>query len=399
VYLKYFSKTLLLPSFIISLSIGNKGISLGSFNIAVIFTWIAIIFSMVIVFRCVKNQFLSLFLIASVFAFRVLEFISANFSIFYIVSVGLLYAMAAAILFAQNKDLIYKQIMFFTLINVFFQMLQLSGVWTWPYWFTTIVSPSQADILFVEYNDLKANIAQFRPTGILSSPTWQSLYTGLVIALHFTRKKVIPFSTFLVVLLIVLSNSKFPLLMLPITWIIIYFFGNVYQKELSNKFAIILIFVYLSYAFLFPGIAKMTFDPNLWAWSFFVRLNNLLSFVYPNGEIPIWLQIYTYGTAIEPGHEDNYFTAFAKINNFKQFVIFGIPSAFLFSIYYKNKYKNIKHITGRPVVFPLLCLVITVLYVIMFPILEAHFYYFIMGGALLPIFLTQKIPLFAARYF
>ena len=186
--------------------------------------------------------------------------------------------------------------------------------------------------------------------------------------------------------------------MLPITWIIIYFFGNVYQKELSNKFAIILIFVYLSYAFLFPGIAKMTFDPNLWAWSFFVRLNNLLSFVYPNGEIPIWLQIYTYGTAIEPGHEENYFTAFAKINNFKQFVIVGIPSAFLFSIYYKNKYKNIKHITGSPVVFPLLCLVITVLYLIMFPILEAHFYYFIFGGALLPIFLARKIPLFDAKY-
>jgi len=370
---------------------------LGTFNIAVIFTWVAIFLSMIIVFKSIKKPMLSISLVAVVLVFRVLEFYSNSFSIFYIGSVGLLYALAAAVLFSQSKDMIYKQIMFIALINVVFQVLQLSGVWDWPYLFTTISSPSHEDILFVQYSDIQVNMAQARPSGILSSPTWQSLFTGLVIALHFTRNKnIIPFSTLLVILLIILSNSKFPILMLAITWIVIYLQSEKYQKKLSLKSLLIFLSIYSVYTFLFPGIVKITLDPTLWVWSFFVRLNNLLALWYPNNDIPTFLQIFTYGTAVEPGHEDNYFTAFAKIKDFKQFFIFLTPVTVGFIWYYIKKYKALNLVTSTQVVFPLLCAIIVVLYLIMFPILEAHFYYFILGGALLPVLLNRKKALFYA---
>ena len=123
----------------------------------------------------------------------------------------------------------------------------------------------------------------------------------------------------------------------------------------------------------------------------------MLAIWYPNGDIPLFLQIFTFGTAVEPGHEDNYFTAFAKIKNFKSIFIYIAPVTFGFIWYYIRKYKALNLATSTKLVFPLLCGIVVILYTVMFPILEAHFYYFILGGALLPVLLNRKKELFFVR--
>jgi len=393
------SKALLLLSLIISFSLGDKLIMLGSFNVIISFTWFAILLSSIIIISYFKKTLFVLMLIGSVFAAKGFELISPTFSPLYFALVGLLYALAGAIIFTQNRNMVYKQIMVITCINVIFQALQLIGIWEWPYWFSTIGSANPENIFFVKYNDLHINGSQLRPVGILSSPTWLSLFTSLAIALHFTRNKnIFPFGSFLIVSIIIISNSKFPLLIFLIIALTIYLYGSAYQKRIVNKSILIFMGFYFIYFILLPGVVKTTMDPELWAWSFFVRLNNLLLVWYPDNNAPLILQVFTYGTPVEPGSESHYFTTFAKLGDYKHLLIYLIPVSFGFFWFYKKKYKELNCKSTYNVVFPFLCLVIVCLYTVMFPVFEVHFYYFIMGGALLPLFLIRKRMLFNAPY-
>jgi hypothetical protein len=393
------SKTLLLFCFIVSFSLGDKLIMLGSFNVITLLTWFAILLSSIIIFYYSKKTLFALLLIASVFATKILEIASPAFSPLYFTSVGLLYALAGAIIFAQNRNMIYKQVMVIVFINVIFQTLQLIGVWEWPYWFSTIGIADPQNIFFVEYNDLNIQGPQLRPAGILSSPTWLSLFTSLAIALHFTRNKnVIPFGSLLIISIIIISNSKFPILFFLIIALIIYLYGSTYQKGVINKSILLFIGFYFIYSILFPGVVKSTMDPELWAWSFFVRLNNLLQIWYPDNNAPLILQLFTYGTAVEPGTEKSYFTVFAKLSEYKNLLIYLIPVSFVFFWFYIKRYKELNCKYTYNLVFPLLCLIIVSLYTLMFPILEVHFYYFILGGALIPLLISGKKPLFNYNY-
>lgn len=398
------SKRLLFISLIINISIGNQQLMFGPINFGILFTWLAILCSIIIMFNTLKNRFLTISLVSFIILFRILETISPTFFTLYFLSVGLLYLFAGYIIFTQNINMIYKQIMIIVFINIFFQFAQLLGVWEWPYFFTTFGEYNPGDVIFVEMNNLNINKSQLRPSGIFASPIYQSLITTFATSLHFTRHtNRIPLASIAIILMIILSNSKYPVLGFAIISLIVLLRGTHNQKYFIIKSIMIYIFLLTIYSIIFPGVFNMTLNIRYFAWSFFVRFNNIIQILYPNQDAPLIIQLFTIDTPKAHWHKSGGYIAsgYALLAQYKSFLIYFIPIIIGLLYKYIKSVKSLIRINPiNKMLFPLACGVITITYPAMFDIFKNPFYWLITGGTLIPLLMNyMKNSIYISKSF
>ena len=266
-------KMLLLPLLILSLTNSNQLNIFATFSFAQIFNWGVFLASSII---CVKYNKTYLILIALVLLFKILTIIIPFAVSLYVVAYGFLVAVASSVLFISNKTMIYHQLYFFTLLTIILQVLQIIGIWEWPFFFSThayydysTMEPYR--LLFIEQYDIDSKISfvQTRPSGLFSSPTYQSLFIALVLLVHYTIKRKIIFASFFILISVVLSNSKYPIIAL----FIIYSTGMVYGSK-GNK--LLLLSSFLQYILLmtiyyisFPGLFLISYNFPTWISSLY----------------------------------------------------------------------------------------------------------------------------------
>lgn len=389
-------KVYFLLGIICNFLIGNEYIYFGPFNIALFFHWATIFAASVIVFTSFRNQKLALLLILSIFISRILEFGSPAFAPVYYILVGLLFLFTGAILFTHNPDLIYKQVMIISIVNIIFMVMQLNGVGSWVFIGTSYPVPTTLDKpLFVSASDLALSSVQLRPPGIMSSATWQSLFTFLAMILHLSRtKRRFPCGTLIVVLLVVISMSKMPIIGLVFISIILFVKGGSSQKLFIAKALLAYLIILGLFSKLYPGVFYNTMIPTYWAFSFFARLNRLLYTIYGD-QVPLFLERFTEGTQHAYWHpKDELLSGYTAIYYYRSIIIYFIPFFAIILIWLRNKYKKLNSLSPEYAAFTLVCLFTVFLYPGLFNIFSNPLYWFIGGGAFLPIILIQKKPFF-----
>ena len=387
------SKRVFFIALLINTSIGNQQFMFGPINFGTFFTWLAILCAIIILVKTLNNHFISILLVSFILVFRILESLSVIFLILYFVSISLLYLYTGFIIFTQNINMIYKQVIFVVFVSIFFQLFQLIGVWEWPYFFTTFGEYDPGEVIFVELNNLNIIRSQLRPSGILASPIYQSLITAFAIVLHFSRKvNKIPFVSIAIILMIILSNSKYPFMSFFAISLLIIILGTKNQRYFIIKSVMIYFIIISIYSKIFPGVYDLTLNPRLFIWSFFVRFNNIIQIMYPEQNAPIFIQLFTYDTPKAYWHESGDYIAsgYALMAKFKVLIYIG-PIFVIFILKYIKSYRTIiKNNTSNKMIFSLACAIITITYPVMFDIFSNPIYWFITGGTVIPIILSSK---------
>jgi hypothetical protein len=143
-----------------------------------------------IVLLSFRNQlFLSGIILALVLS-KGLTGVSGEFEFLYVLSLNFIVASAAAISLNYPR-VIYSQLMIVCTLSFVLMLLQVTGVGSWAQILTTHgpISSIQQDTLFVELQDLKYDVIQFRPAGLLHSNIVTSGVTLFAVALHFSQQR------------------------------------------------------------------------------------------------------------------------------------------------------------------------------------------------------------------
>lgn len=392
-------KIYFLIGIICNYAIGGEKITFASINIGQVFHWATIFAASVIVLHSFRNQRAALLLIASILVFRGLEFALPVFNTYYFIMVGILFLFTGVIMFTQDMDLIYKQVMIIAILNVIIMIMQLTGVTKLVFMFTSFNETPQilAQTLFVKAPDLFINKVQIRPSGFMSSPVYQSLFTFVALVLHLARKRRrFPGGSVIIALLIVISMSKVPILGLAGISTIYFIKGDSSKKLFVAKVILIYLFVLGLYAFFFPGIFHYTMTPTYWAFSFFTRLNNIIDIVYGGSEFaPLFLQVFTADTVRAYWHpQDVLLSGYAVIAFYRSILIKVVP-AFIIAIWlWFKKYRKLNSWFPEYAALSLACMYTICVFPGLFNIFRNPLYWFIAGGAVLPIILNSQKRIF-----
>ena len=292
-------------------------------------------------------------------------------------------------------DLIYKQVMIIAALNVIIMIMQLTGITRLVFMFTSFNEIPQilAPTLFVEAKDLFINKVQIRPSGFMSSPVYQSLFSFLVMVLHLSRRKwKFPGGSVIIALLVVISMSKVPILGLACISMIYFVKGDSAKRLFVARAVLAYVVVLAVYSVLFPGVFHYTMTPTYWAYSFFIRLNNIIDIVYGGSEYaPLFLQAFTEGTVRAIWHpQDILLSGFAAIAVYKSILIKVIPLAAIGLYYWLKKFKLLNAILPEYAGLSLACLCTICLFPGLFNIFRNPLYWFVGGGVFLPIILNSK---------
>jgi hypothetical protein len=192
--------------------------------------------------------------------------------------------------------------------------------------------------------------------------------------------------------MIILSNSKYPVLGFAIISLIVLLRGTHNQKYFIIKSIMIYFIIVSIYSKIFPGVFNITLNPKYFIWSFFVRFNNIIQILYPNQDAPLFIQLFTLDTPKAYWHKSGDYIAsgYALIAKFKASIYISPIFVILILKYIKSFKTLIKSNTSNKMIFSLACAIITITYPAMFDIFKNPIYWFITGGTLLPIILSSK---------
>lgn len=393
-------KMLLLPLLILSLTNSTQPNIFGTFSFAQIFNW-GVLFGASII--CVKYNKKYLILIALIILFKILSIIMPFAVSLYVVAYGFLIAVASSILFFLKRTMIYHQLYFVTLLTIILQVLQIIGIWEWPFFFSThgyydYSTMEPYSLLYMEHYDIDSKISfvQTRPSGLFSSPTYQSLFIALVLLVHYTIKRKIIFANFFILISVVLSNSKYPIIAL----FLIYSIGMVYGSKENKLFLLWSFIQYILmmtiYYISFPGLFLVSYNFPTWIYSLYSRVNNLLLILYPNQDVPSLLKDLLYSGNDYARYKDpsSITSGFAFLSQYS-FALYLSPIIILIIIHHIKKIHSAKkYYLSNDVLFAILSMTISISYIMMFNIFSIPLYWVFIGGTFLPRVTLKKINMF-----
>jgi hypothetical protein len=390
-------KMLFFPLLILTLTNSNQTYIFETFSFAQIFNW-GVIFSASVI--CLKYNIKFIILLVLLLFFKILT-IALPFAVaLYVIAYGLLVAVASSVLFISKGKMIYQQLYYFVLLNVILQLLQITGVWEWPYLFATHGNYEYTKIepfglLFMEHYDLDTNIIsvlQTRPSGIFSSPTYQSLFIVLALLIHYTNKRKIHFASFFFLLTVILSNSKYPIIALVIIYTVGVIYGRIGHKLLLVRSLLLYIIMMSIYYILFPGLFEVSYNFQSWIYSLYARINNLLFILYPSHHVPTLLNdmLYSGNDYVRFLDPSSITSGYAFIFQYS-YMLYVSPILILIVIHHIKKIYSLKKPGFRDsFIFSIISFIIVLTYIMMFNIFSIPLYWVFVGGAIVPRVIVNK---------
>lgn len=388
--------------FLINITIAANGWSFLGISIGQLVYWLILFLGVKVLFKTGYAK-LGLFLFCLTLILKIFDaFTGIVFTgVMSEFTSGLIFILVGASLYAENPNIIYRQLISFFALSIPFMILQKIGVNTFFYGWSTELFHKNSNYsfdevkdlgvifkniplfptLFVEFKDLTYAMYQGRPTGLLYSNNVLSVIISLALALHFSMYHKIKrnFKNIIIATITVLTMSTLVYGVLVILFIYYYYINK--NKNLKSNglkiFSLTSVMLIFHYIF-FPGLTVSS-----------IGLVNLISFVSRFAEI-----FKVFGS--------NYFDEFIVLQNIKidyegeslSFIGSLLKNKFIYIIlvflflFMKAYYKNLKKFQG-PVIIYITLFFVCILTQFGVNFLKAPSFQLFLGIALFPMFKSK----------
>jgi hypothetical protein len=382
---------------IASTVIGNQLWMLGPFYVGQIISWFNDACAAAIVIMAFRYKLWTFMLVFIIIAAKITSIATggAASNIVYLIFLNVLYCITGAIIAIRHYDIIYKQLLFICFINVIFMFLQVAGVGEWTQFLTTHGDKlaEQVETLFVTSNQPSYSYIQSRPAGLLHSNIVLSLIVLFALALHLGRQYGrFAAGTYILCAMAVLSMAKIVFFGMIVMTVVMMITGNRLQRISVFKAAAVFIFMLCLYALLFPSVFHNIIRFEVFRYSFFIRLNDIISIARDRGVMWDAMEQALAGTPSATWLEEGeHISGYSYFITMLPYVIASLPFLTFFFIFGYRKmcgrYPQLSNTT-------ILTFLVILFYPFIFPVWRAQIYWFMAGFALLPLF-VQFMP----RYF
>jgi hypothetical protein len=379
---------------IINMGLGSQfnPVMIAGYPLNQVVNWLVILGVAIVVKNAYKFNMWPVFIIAGVIFSKLasvamgkpptVEMIYRIFVLILLMALGVIYV-------SRHLDLIYKQIMIISLLNVVLMILQVSNVGDWTgFLYTGSEEIVTYDIFFVPIDQYYASMFQTRPTGFLRASSVLSSVLLFAMALHFGREKNrIWWGTIIISAMIVLAGARINYLGYLLMGLLIIVKGNrVLRKHVAYSL-LSMIIVMIGYSYFFPALFQNFWRLEVLTSSFYIRMNDIINTLGPENTIRMMLEEplrYTprlYTTEITSGY-----------TILIQYSLYILALSFILIPYYITAFR--KHIQTFPDLkwVTILCLLVFVVYPAAAPVFSefrGQFYWVIGGFALSPIFIKS----------
>ena len=235
--------------FLINITIAANGWSFLGISIGQLVYWLILFLGVKVLFKTGYAK-LGLFLFCLTLILKIFDaFTGIVFTgVMSEFTSGLIFILVGASLYAENPNIIYRQLISFFALSIPFMILQKIGVNTFFYGWSTELFHKNSNYsfdevkdlgvifkniplfptLFVEFKDLTYAMYQGRPTGLLYSNNVLSVIISLALALHFSMYHKIKrnFKNIIIATIAVLTMSTLVYGVLVILFIYYYYINK-----------------------------------------------------------------------------------------------------------------------------------------------------------------------------
>jgi hypothetical protein len=395
-------ENLLFPSLLVTMILVNQ-YNTGAIFLGQLFGWLSYLFAGILLYNSFKNKLGLFFLLLMIIGTKIIGHFDRYdiIDILYLFFRNSLFCLAGMILVYKNGALIYKQIIIFCFINLFFMILQVSGIGGSISMILTTHGEGNFTTpffsLFKNKNEFQYLLVQGRPSGITQANIILSLLSMFCVVIHLTyEKKVYKYGSWLISSIVVLSMAKKAFLGTLITSIIIFILGNSGLKKRALNFICITIVLILLYFFLFPGLASVNLAKETINASIFLRANEIMSVLNPDlflieDKKPFFegTQMFSFGK--EGEFVSGYAILISRVYNHFVIILFLILFAFFI---YKIGINKIKLIDRKNSLTIITIFLVISLFPFTHPVWPFQIYWFLLGYGLLPF-----VVLFDPKFF
>jgi hypothetical protein len=382
----------LFPGLFMAMVASNQPWMLGSLKIGQYISLVNYLAVAVIVFTTFRRKLWPMFILMCIVLAGALSFVFSDMGIAFDIFLNIYFCAAGAVIITRYPNLIYKQVMIICLLNMMFMIVQVVGIGSWPQFLAThgvgIYEPTST--LFVQLENLKYDIRQARPAGLTYSNIIVSLIVLFGLALHLSRSRgKFAWGTLILCTMVVLSMAKIVFLGLILIALSLVIVGNHYQRLGSLRAIALTIFLLVLYAVLFPGLFTININMEVIAASIFYRLNNIIEAFPQGGLLRTTFEQYLQGT---PRYETGaVLSGYYYLSSIFPYIVASLPLLMFFFLlgYFKQRIK-FPHLLGTT----MSSLIVVAIYPAAISFWSAQIYWFVVGFALLPLFILLQ-----PRYF
>ena len=248
--------------------------------------WISYILSFFVVLNSFKGTKKVVFFYLLIFIVKGLAIITSNnlIQIIYIVLQDSLFCISGAIILYVSPKIVYQQVVIFCWINLIIMFLQVSGLGAvFPQLLTThgeSINAIPVNTLFTSEDNLNYLLIQGRPAGLMDANVLLSLFILFAISVHFSNNSSIKlYVTPLLCAALVLSMAKIAFIGFFIALFYTLYKGTTKQKKHFLRACLFIIIFILIYLLLFPGLASVNLSKETINTSFFLRINEIISYL------------------------------------------------------------------------------------------------------------------------
>jgi hypothetical protein len=385
---------------IINLGLGSQQepITIAGIAINQIINWIVILGMTIIVVNAFGKNLWTLILISGLIGAKLfMQVFGETFELYVIYKICLLTLsmLGGFVYLSRHFDLIYKQVLILSLLNLIMMVLQTANAGDWTQFLSTESTFKYGekithDTLFVQISQLKYSVIQARPSGLLRS---NNILSGVIIfalALHFSREKSnIRWGSIVLCAMIVFAGARVVYVSYILIIIVILYRGSIAQKKNIKTSLVILLIFETSYYFFFPGLFINYWQFDSFFYNFFIRINDIISAMDKNNILRILLEGFFSNTATAdwntPDSNLSGFTVLVKYVPYLLPILLMMIPIYVKALRKQNSmFPHLKWVT-------VLCLLNFILYPAAVSIFLDQFYWFTGGFALSPLILLLPL--------
>lgn len=379
------------PGLVVAMVVGNQGWAIGGLYLGQMISWLVDLAALAIVAHEFRGRLWPYVLAAAIIGTRVSGsgWVGSGWvDTAYTLLLNVLFGIAGIVVARRHAGWVLNQVRWICLWSTVFMALQVPGVGEWTQFLATENEgrPKTAQkTLFVESQDLSFQTVQARPSGLLHSNNFLSgvVLFALGLQLSNRRRRRLSRWDILLGLMAVLSMAKivFVVTALMVLWLLV--LGTSGQRARMRRFVVVLVVLLMAYRWLFPGLWVTNLSSEQFAYSFYIRVNDLVDRLSPDNPIRAGLAPYledTYRlTAYDVGQG---LSGYAHLVKYLPLAVVGV--AMFFPLFFFG-WLRLRH--GDPPLSSsaLLLSIFVVLYPGAVPLLSAQIFWFMAGFALLPL--------------
>jgi len=205
----------------------------------------------------------------------------------YTMILNAIYCFAGSVIVFKSINMLYKQVLWLALINFLFMILQVVGVGAWTQALSTYGEGNFAEpvtTLLVTAQDIIHKSVQLRPAGISYSTVILTILILFGIILHYSRKQDrLRWGSIVLVGMVVFSMGKMVMIGFVMISLWIFLSGNSWQRKGVIHGVLLFVLIIALYKQLFPGLWEINTSSYTISTSFYLRLNDIIRFLNPNG--------------------------------------------------------------------------------------------------------------------